>query len=335
LDHQYNIAMKNIASGPRIASRLLTIYRLPFASRPRIAVKNIFFFPLFLLACVSSLFAQRSIEVSYAEDTKGNYNFSCTNRAWCNYVLEINFTKLSNVVADHPLPFRVMVTPGNNKLFKLTKQHPDDAAEFNYKAAFFKGCIDPQVDTGFTYLFPAGAGRTAQAYEMGTMPRSPGDPESKNSYAIRLKMKPGDTIYAARRGIVDEIDVSSNLNDSGVANSGSGNYIEIVHADCSFGRYGIIKRNGAFVHPGQTVGAGQPIGLVGGDKYGRGSEIRIWVYYNQSGDQTTYRLYTPLKFWTKRNGKGMLKHGGTYTGEFPKNLLTQETPHHSPKPKTH
>jgi hypothetical protein len=301
-------------------------------------MKNIVFRSLFFLLLLrgSSLFAQRSIEVSYAQDMQGNYNFTCINRAFCNYVLEINFTKLNNVASDHPLPLLIMVKPGNTKLFKLTKQHPDDAAEFNYKAGFFKGCIDPSVDTGFTYLLPAGPGRTAQAYEMGTMPKtSPGDPEIKNSYAIRLKMKPGDTVFAARRGIVDEIDVSSNLNDSGLANSGSGNYIEIVHADCSFGRYGIIKRDGALVHPGQTVEAGQPIGLVGGDKYGRGSEIRLGVYYNQSGDQRTYRLYVPLKFWTKRNGKGMLRHGGTYIGEFPKALLTQEMPHRSAKPKSH
>jgi hypothetical protein len=32
----------------------------------------------------------------------------------------------------------------------------------------------------------------------------------------------------------------------------------------------------------------------------------------------------PLRFWTKKNGKGMLKHGATYTSEFPDAVVTRE-----------
>jgi murein DD-endopeptidase MepM/ murein hydrolase activator NlpD len=301
--------------------------------------KNVFF-SFFLISVLllpaPSLLAQRPIVVSYAQDMQGNTNFSCFNKAFCNYVLEIDLTKLNNGGSDHPLPLRVVVKPGNNKLFKLTKEHPADPIEFSYKVAYFKGCIDAMADTNFTYLLPLSPGKSSQAYQIDVLTKTdPLDPEIKKSYAVRLRMQPGDTIYAARRGTVTEVDVSSDLNDKGVAGAHAWNSIEIVHADCSFGQYGIIKKDGAFVHPGQVVEAGQPIGLVGGDKFGRGSDIRFAVYYNQPGDKEIYRFYVPLKFWTKKNGKGMLKHGATYISEFPKDILTQEKPHHPSKPRSH
>lgn len=310
-------------------------------------MKNIVFLSLILIFLPRRLFAQRIIDLSYAEDMQGNYNFSCNNKAYCNYILEIGFTSLDNATCDHSLPYRAVVKPGMNKLFKLSKQRPDDPVQFKYKIGYFKGCLDPKVDTGFTYLLPVSPGKSTQAYELGTLPKqNAGDPQAKNVYAIRLRMKPGDTIFAARRGTVTEMDVSSNLNDSGVVSAHSDNYIEIVQGDCSFAHYGIIKRNGSFVKPGQEVEAGQPIGLVCGDKYGRGAEIRFDVYYNQTIDQGSvsgngmgsadiYWVYVPLKFWTKKNGKGMLKHGGTYTSEWPKAIVAQEIksspPHHPRK----
>jgi hypothetical protein len=297
-------------------------------------MKNIYLvlFPLFFLNCPA--FSQRVIEVSYQQDAQGNYNFSCINRAYCNYILEIGFTSLDNAKCDHALPFKEMVKPGLNKLFRISAINAKYPVNFKYKTGNAKGCLDPQVSPDFTYLLPVSPGKQVQAYEIGNAPKpDAGDAASGGLYAVRLKMKPGDTIYAARRGTVTELDVSSGLNDSGASDAGSGNYIEIVHADCSFGRYGVLQKNSALVKPGQLVEAGQPIGLVGGDKFGRGSEARFSVYYNrpqadpqqQNGKNgETNWAYIPLKFWTKNNGKGMLKHGGDYISEFPAAILSQE-----------
>lgn len=292
-----------------------------------------FTFALSLLASLS-LSAQRPIDVTYVQDAQGNTVFSCNNKAFCNYVLQFNFTSLANARPDHTMPYQGVVKPGLTRLFKLSKENANTAMQFKYSINFFKGCLNPSVDTGFTYLLPIAPGKEAQAYELRNAPRSAAnDPPIKTFYAIRLRMKPGDTLYAARRGTVVEVDVSSDANDQGAASSGDEDYVEIIHKDCSFGHYGVLKKDGAFVKPGQVVEAGQPIGIIGGDHYGRGSEARFNVYYNESPDMPQTgearvgevgRIYIPLKFWTKKNGKGMLKHGGTYTGEFPEAILTQE-----------
>src|SRR6185312_1709375 len=123
-----------------------------------------------------------------------------------------------------------------------------------------------------------------------------------------------------RRGVVTVVAVSNTENDAGANTTDSWNHVEIAQADCSFAEYGVLKKDGAFVKPGQVVEAGTPIGLVGGDRYGRGSDVRFSVSYYPGTPGTGI----PLQFWTKGNGKGPLKHGATYTSEFPRNILLQE-----------
>jgi hypothetical protein len=258
----------------------------------------------------------------------------------------VRFTSLENAKSDHLLPYIVAVNPGRTTLFKLSKEKTNNLMSFKYKISYYKGCINPPVNPDFTYLLPIAPGKRAQAYEMENMDKqNPGDSRPKDWYVIRLKMNPGDTIFAARRGIVAEVEDQSNLNDSGSPSAGSENYIEIVHKDCSFGHYGILKKNSALIKPGQSVEAGQPIGLVGGDRYGRGAEARFSVYYNleqkevQNEDGANQQVnwgYIPLQFWTERNGKGKLKNGATYISEHPQSLITQEvkkTEKRKPKPK--
>ena len=304
-----------------------------------------------LLFISASVFSQRAVDVKYEQDAQGNYIFSYNNKAYCNYILQLNFSVLQNAKSDHPLPFVTEVRPGAGKLLRLSKEKAADAIQLKYGFTSFKGCLNPMIDTGFVYVLPIAPGKETQAYEIrNTSAKTPDGRLLKNWYAIRLRMKPGDTLYAARRGVVTDMNVSSGQNDAGVSGPDADNYIEIVHKDCSFAEYGILKKDGSFVKPGQVVEAGQPIGLVGGDKFGRGSEARLSVTYNQlqddsqsgggsgngGGGGTIYSVYLPLEFWTKYNGKGMLKHGATYISEHPANLLTREVskPAILPKKKT-
>jgi len=298
-------------------------------------MKNILLLFFLLVFRISSLLSQRIIDVSYALDAKGNYQFSCTNNTFCTYILQVSFTKFDNAKTDQQLPYVEPVNPGFNKLFTISRENPNNPIEFKYSVGYLKGCPHANVKTNFVYVLPIAPGKEAQAYELDNSKNAPGnDPEARNWYVIRLRMKPGDTIYAARRGVVNEVLVTDSLNDLGSRTVVTENYIEIVHADCSFGRYGILRRNGALVKRGQTVEAGQPIGLVGGDKYGRGSDAKFSVYYYINDAPKPYRQYLDsLIFWTKNNGKGKLKHGANYICEAPPQILKQEIPAPAAKPK--
>jgi murein DD-endopeptidase MepM/ murein hydrolase activator NlpD len=274
-------------------------------------------FLLFLLSLQLSLFSQRVIEVSYTQDSKGNLLFTCNNRAFCTYVLSVNFTTFQNAKADHALPYEGEVKPGMNRLFIVSQEGAGDL-QIKYTSSYQKGCLHPSITPAFTYILPIAPGKESQVFEMN---KTPGDDGRDSGFVVRLKMQQGDTIYAARRGVVTSVHTNGAENDAGAAATDNWNSVEIVHGDCTFGQYGVFKKDGAFVHPGQTVEAGTPLGLVGGDKFGRGSDVRFNVSYYQ-GPRS---ILLPMQFWTKKNGKGKLKHGATYISEHPKAMLLQET----------
>ncbi|HVW62072.1 MAG TPA: hypothetical protein VHC48_18610, partial [Puia sp.] len=244
--------------------------------------------------------------------------FTCNNRAFCTYVLTVNFTTFQNARADHELPYVAEVKPGTNRLFTVSQDGAGDL-QIKYTTSYQKGCLQPSLHPEFTYVLPVSPGKETQVFEMS---KTPGVDGQDSGFVVRCKMQPGDTIFAARRGIVTAVHTGSAENDAGTAATDNWNSVEIVHGDCTFGQYGVFKKDGAFVHPGQQVEAGTPLGLVGGDKFGRGSDIRFDVCYYQG----SHSILLPMQFWTKKNGKGKLKHGATYISEHPKAVLSQELP---------
>jgi murein DD-endopeptidase MepM/ murein hydrolase activator NlpD len=291
-------------------------------------MKNLCLLLLAALAYLSSS-AQRLLTVTYTTDAQNRYLFTCTNKDYCPYVVEVDFPTLTNAQASHPLPYVTEVKPGTVNLITVSPIDKTKDIKLNFKTSNRKGVLNPVVDLHFVYLLPITPGIETQAYRVTNTRGSAAAGAQDTGYAVRLRAKPGDTIYAARRGVVTAVDVSSTENDAGANATNGWNYIEIYHADHSFAQYGVIQKDGAFVHPGQTVEAGTPIGLVGGDRYGRGAEVRFSVSYYPGVPNTNI----PLLFWTKDNGKGALRHGGTYTSEFPGAILNQEKPK-GPKGRT-
>ena len=278
---------------------------------------------LFLLFVIAGLGvqAQRAIDVSYTQDNAGHYFFTATNRGYCPYVLRIDFPVLTNLNPDHPLPYDIELKPGPAKILTLSPIDKTKETQIKYTVQNHKGLMKPVVNPNFTYLLPTAPGVETQAYRIPNTRTNSTHPGFQDSgYAVRLRAKAFDTIYAARRGVVSEVDVHNTENDAGATSTSGWNYIEVYHADGSFAEYGIVKKDGALVKPGQTVEAGMPIGIVGGDQYGRGSEIRFSVSYFPGAANTPI----PLIFWTKGNGRGKLTQGAYYTSEFTKALVSAE-----------
>ena len=309
----YPQTAKNIFLGPD--GVIITFNRKP---DPHIMKKVLL---LLLLTVTLAAHAQKVIDISYSVDNQGRYVFTANNKAWCTYVLRIDFPTLDNLKADHSLPYDVELKPGPAKIITLSVIDKARDTKLNYKSSNRKGLLNPVVNVNFTYLLPTGPGIETQAYRIPNKPAGSTVGGQDSGYSVRLRAKQGDTIYAARRGVVSALDVSNTENDAGATTTTNWNFVEIFHADGSFAEYGILKKDGALVKSGQTVEAGAPIGIVGGDQYGRGSEIRFNVTYYPGVPNTQI----PLQFWTKGNGKGPLKQGAFYTSEFTKALLTAET----------
>ena len=112
-----------------------------------------------LMVYSASSFSQHTIEIRYEPDAKGGTVFSCTNNAYCTYILDLGFTTLNNLKCDRPLPFHGEVKPGYTRLFTISTIDPQLPTQFNYIIKNQKGCMHPVVNADFTYLLPISPGR--------------------------------------------------------------------------------------------------------------------------------------------------------------------------------
>jgi Peptidase family M23 len=274
------------------------------------------------------------IVVRHERDAMGNYVFICENKTFCTYTVEVSFTEMINLQSDIIFPFRISVSPGQQRIFTLRKSM-QGPPRLRYHYQSVKGCLNSNVDTGFTYLLPVAPGKETHVSELSYIAtKYAGESQPKGWYDLGIHMHAGDTVFAARRGRVTITSDQAVLPDSGYTFAKEENFVEIVHNDCTFARYTVFRDSSIFVQPGDWVEAGQPLGIVGGEKYAEGPHVRFSVYYHldqdvldkdgQKTDKIQHWAYVPLHFWIKDKGKVHLATKTTYTSEHPADLITQE-----------
>lgn len=131
-------------------------------------------------------------------------------------------------------------------------------------------------DTNFVYTFPFKSGyktKVIQGYD-GNFSHY-GDFSAKT---IDFEMKVGDTIVAARDGII--VKVSQDNYKQGTTSNFKefGNYIMIYHKDNTFSQYVHLKQYGSFVKAGDSVKAKQPIALSGFTGWTTTPHLHFGVY---------------------------------------------------------
>jgi len=191
--------------------------------------------------------------------------------------------------------------------------------------------MKPKINPEFVYLLPVGSGKTTKAQPLEFL-QVGSAPKPKDYYALIFKVNAGDTIYAARRGIVYLVKDAANLSGEGYTYSSKDGLIEIFHEDCSFGHYQVFDKS--LVKEGQQVEAGDPIAIAGGEKYVSGAHVRFYVYYNfeqkfdkkynDGTDVKNYWAYVPLVFYTQEEKAKMLTMNKEYTCEKPESIIIQE-----------
>jgi murein DD-endopeptidase MepM/ murein hydrolase activator NlpD len=125
--------------------------------------------------------------------------------------------------------------------------------------------------------------------------------ESKMSHkgerALDFKIKEGTKVCAAREGIVTALRSDSDKGGLKDENLSDGNYISIRHNDGSIAHYWHLQKEGVFVNIGDTVKAGQSIGLSGNTGYSAFPHLHFEVQgYDGSGNY----VQLPTRFYTNK-----------------------------------
>lgn len=132
--------------------------------------------------------------------------------------------------------------------------------EYTFKA-YYGDFSERPYDSSFNYAFPF-----LKAYTSKIIQGYNGNFSHFGSFSAKtldFDMKIGDTIVAARDGIVAKIMVKHNKQGTTEAFKKYGNYIMIYHSDNTFSQYVHLKQYGNLVEVGDSIKANQPIALSG------------------------------------------------------------------------
>lgn len=133
-------------------------------------------------------------------------------------------------------------------------------------------------DTSYVYDLPFPEGkkyRVIQAYFSHFT--------HKERAALDFNMKRGDTITAARGGVVIRVKEDGTRGALKAKYRSDGNNVVIQHSDGSRAGYWHLQPNGAIVSVGDTVKTGQPIAISGKTGYAFVPHLHFLVWTSQNG----------------------------------------------------
>lgn len=215
----------------------------------------------------------------------------------------------------------------NGNLFtlkpRLDPNTPIRAPRFHYW--YLEGRVDSKVDTMFVYRLPYSEGKEAMAYDR----KYSGGKLPENWKSIQFSMSEGDTVYAARKGVV--IDIINKYGHVEARANRSANGIRIQHDDGTMASYDVLQKDSFFVKRGDIVYPNTPLALVGSygnDNYQLCFDV-VQLKYDKlkagSGDRVSpfYHAYINPVFETS-NGKTKLGNRQNYTAVLTDDLVTKE-----------
>lgn len=182
--------------------------------------------------------------------------------------LAFNFSPVDSLKNTIKLKEFIIIQPNDTiiKVLEIPISIIKDTSKIDVKKYInFKGSFgDPTVaqhNTNYLYSLPYSKNKRHKIIQSFNGKFSHNLPHSK--YAIDFNLQVGDTITAAREGLVFFIKEDSKKHGKTKAFTKFANKILIFHEDGTYADYSHIDFNGALVNIGDKVKAGEPIAISG------------------------------------------------------------------------
>lgn len=272
-------------------------------------MKYLGLFYLFIASFHSLSIAQESekpLDV-YVEETNNEVKFFARNNRLYPQTIELEI--MTKGIPSPQLPEYFVVPPGVIAMDLASITIPENKTwsyRFGYRLSLGNIAAKHNDDVVYRLPYPAGKSYTlSQGYN--------GRVSHQNTNALDFTMTKGDTIVAARSGIVVRMKADENKGCPSPNCAAFSNYITILHDDDTMAEYVHFQQNGVLVKMGDEVTAGTPIGLAGATGQASGPHLHFIVYSQNSETQINFKT----RFQVSPSEATYLTEGQKYTAFSP------------------
>lgn len=238
--------------------------------------------PLFLVIFLfysNFLFAQeKPVKIHYSKSEEG-FVFYANNNEPVPYTVKINFENMENLSSSSGEKSFIRTIPANTsnlEVLKLKKVEQTKGTSFDFNFLYNIGDPSLSIDKDYPYLLPY---KHAKRVRVGQ--GNDGSGTHKGVNAIDFNLNIGDSIYAARSGVVLEVKEDSNVGGRDPKFEKFGNFIKVYHDDGTIGSYVHLQKNGSLVKKGDQIEKGEIIGLSGNTGWSSGPHLHFMVAQNK------------------------------------------------------
>ncbi len=254
---------------------------------------------LLLLGFLSfEMYSQKNFKL-YHEETENGFIIRADNDEHSPVSVLMNF-RLENLESSNGNN-KVFVVPARTKKFTISDLVVIDRKKrikLGYESTYNHGNHTlKKYDTDYEYHLPFKKGATfwlSQGYN-GTI-------SHQDEYALDFKMPIGTGIYAARDGVVIQVEESFEKSCTTSECAKFNNFILVYHSDGTFAEYTHIKKNGSRVEEGDTIKKGELIGSSGDVGWATGPHLHFVVFFQRLKERVTLKT----KFLTEKGKKAII-----------------------------
>lgn len=213
---------------------------------------------------------------------------------------------------------------------RLVTLRPSDTQSgigFRYSFRTIKGRVNPPVDTLLVCRMPCSTLRPVRVTGGVNVLDRLRKPEGRGQrLGTHFRLERGDTVYAARRGVVTEVRLAEKRAEDAprVSFTSRSTSVQVEQRDGSFAWYICLDSENIFVSEGDEVLPGTPLALAGtydGERY----DVSVqFFYYRTEPDQATESVHFFPPFATAEQGDVVPEHGKSYTPAMNDELLMRE-----------
>lgn len=211
----------------------------------------------------------QKVSISYEKIGEGLFDFYVENPNYYPVQLNFKFTEFENMIASEELPLNRNVEHGKYKILNTRRIYLDIPGSFKYSYQTRVGAYPVNYDVQTVYRLPVSKGDTTEIIPLA----APSDDQDRITKVFSFQK--ADTVFACREGVVCMKTETEYRNGyrTGL------NSVTLLHPDLSFGKYEVFADSQLFINLGDTIAAGDPLGIAGGASYSIGAHCRFSVYY--------------------------------------------------------